>query len=279
MYSINNFVKMNFFRYTFLFLILQVVCFFSVSGSELKTKDTTIILNGQNTLLSFTSKPVIGTILLLQGWNFPPTDWCQRTDICEVALEKGYNIVMPDMGKSMYHSQVFKETRKDWLKYPTRKWLVDSLMEYLKNEFNLFEESKRNFIVGLSTGARGAVLIAMDCPKLFKGVAALSGDYNQLDMLNDNLAIGFYGAYNYHKERWRVIDNPYTDVSKLKTPIYLAHGLDDRVVPSSQTIKFYKALVKKNPILKIKLHLPKLKHDYLFWKSEVVNIFIFFDSL
>lgn len=279
MYSINNFVKMNFFRYTFLFLILQVVCFFFVSGSELKTKDTTIILNGQNTLLSFTSKPVIGTILLLQGWNFPPTDWCQRTDICEVALEKGYNIVMPDMGKSMYHSQVFKETRKDWLKYPTRKWLVDSLMEYLKNEFNLFEESKRNFIVGLSTGARGAVLIAMDCPKLFKGVAALSGDYNQLDMLNDNLAIGFYGAYNYHKERWRVIDNPYTDVSKLKTPIYLAHGLDDRVVPSSQTIKFYKALVKKNPILKIKLHLPKLKHDYLFWKSEVVNIFIFFDSL
>ena len=279
MYSINNFVKMNFFRYTFLFLILQVFCFFSVSGSELKTKDTTIILNGQNTLLSFTSKPVIGTILLLQGWNFPPTDWCQRTDICEVALEKGYNIVMPDMGKSMYHSQVFKETRKDWLKYPTRKWLVDSLMEYLKNEFNLFEESKRNFIVGLSTGARGAVLIAMDCPKLFKGVAALSGDYNQLDMLNDNLAIGFYGAYNYHKERWRVIDNPYTDVSKLKTPIYLAHGLDDRVVPSSQTIKFYKALVKKNPILKIKLHLPKLKHDYLFWKSEVVNIFIFFDSL
>lgn len=265
-----------------LFIIIFLFSFFNNNNcfaTQTAPKDSVIFLNGHKVLLTFTNKPVVGTILLLQGWNFPPTDWCNRTTICKVALEKGYNLVMPDMGKSIYHSQVFKETRADWVKYPTRKWLVETLFIHLNKEYGLFEISARNFVIGLSTGARGAVLVAMDCPGLFKGVAALSGDYNQLALPNDNLCKGYYGAYSSNKLRWKTVDNPSVSVAKLKTPIYLSHGLTDKVVPCSQTTNFYKEIKKTSPNLNVKLHTPKANHDYQFWGSEVPAIFAFFDAL
>jgi S-formylglutathione hydrolase FrmB len=259
--------------FVILFLTLGFMLVKNVSASEVVIIDTSFC--GHRVLLEFTNKPVKGTILLLQGWNFPPNDWCQHSDICTQALERGYNLVMPDMGKSIYHSQTFKETRVDWLKYPTRKWLVDSLIPQLQIKAGLFV-GKENFVIGLSTGARGAVLVAMDRPDLFKGVAALSGDYDQTTMPNDNLCKGYYGNYKRFKKRWKTIDNPYSRIIDLKTPIYLGHGLKDKVVPYAQTILFYKELKKRKPTLKTMLSTPENEHNYQFWANEVDSIFTFF---
>lgn len=239
--------------------------------------DTSIVVDGHKVLIQYTSKTVKGTILLLHGWNFPPNDWCAHTDICTKALDRGYNLVMPDMGKSIYHSVVYKETRVDWLKFPTRRWLVDTLFLFLQKEFHVLDSSAQNFIVGLSTGARGAVLVAMDCPRLFSGVAALSGDYDQTKMSGDNLCKGYYGVYAKFKSRWKQVDNPTTRIRELVVPIYLGHGLKDKVVPVSQTVLFYKELRKKSPNLKMKLSTPLKYHDYQYWAFEVDSIFQFFD--
>mgnify|MGYP000886282993 CR=1 FL=1 len=238
------------------------------------TIDTT--LSGHRVIIELTSKPAKGTILLLQGWNFPPESWCEHSSVCNLALEKGYNLVMPDMGKSIYHANTFKETRTDWLKYPTRKWLTDSLIVQLQAKNGLFDLKEENYIIGLSTGARGAVLVAMDCPNVFKGVAALSGDYNQTTMPNDNLCKGYYGSYFTFKKRWETVDNPFNRIADLRTPIYLGHGLKDKVVPSSQTILFYNELKRKSPALKVKLSTPEKEHSYQFWADEVDAIFDFF---
>ncbi|MFA4852641.1 MAG: prolyl oligopeptidase family serine peptidase, partial [Bacteroidales bacterium] len=64
-----------------------------------------------------------------------------------------------------------------------------------------------------------------------------------------------------------------------KTPIYLAHGMLDQVVPPEQTIMFYDSLKKYHPDLKIKLNMPNARHDYLFWNSEVDNILKFFEIM
>jgi S-formylglutathione hydrolase FrmB len=247
------------------------------SANGIQQNDTTIEINQHKVLLKFTNQPVKGTILLLQGWNFPPTDWCNHSNICQLALEKGYNLVMPDMGKSIYHSQVYKETRVDWLKYPTRKWLVDSVFIFVQNKYGLLNKNESNFVIGLSTGARGAVLVAMDCPTLFKGVAALSGDYDQTLIPTDNLCKGYYGEFSKFKTRWRTVDNLIYRIKDLKTPIYLGHGLNDKVVPSAQTILFYNKLLKANPTLKVKLNTPEKEHNYQFWAKELISIFEFFE--
>jgi len=239
--------------------------------------DTSIIVNGHKVLIEYTSKHVKGTVLLLQGWSFPPNDWCVHTQICAKMINNGYNLVMPDMGKSIYHSKVYKETRVDWLKYPTRRWLVDTLFLLLNKDFHVLDSTQRNFVIGLSTGARGAVLIAMDCPKLFSGVAALSGDYDQTKMPNDNLCKGYYGVYAKFKSRWKLVDNPTMRAKELVVPIYLGHGVNDKIVPVSQTVSFYKELKRQCPSLKVVLSTPLKNHDYQYWSSEVISILRFFE--
>jgi S-formylglutathione hydrolase FrmB len=219
-----------------------------------------------------------GTLLLLHGWNFKPDDWCMKTAICEKAIEEGYHVVMPDMGKSNYHTQVFPETRKDWKGTPTLLWLTDTVIPNLQ-EFCLLLQNEKNVIVGLSTGGRGAVCVAMQMPHLFRGVAALSGDFDQSTIPNDRVHIGFYGSYSKFQERWKSIDNPTHNIYAMKTPLYLAHGTQDKVTPHYQSQNFYDSLKKINPSLFVEIHLPDAAHDYEFWASEVDNIFNFFSRI
>jgi len=261
----------------------------SIQKSNKDRENNVILMPGKDTLIYVNNRKVLikvsgnnkreGTFLLLSGWNFPPDDWYTKTKLCEKASKEGFFLVLPEMGKSIYQEKNFPETRADWNQYPTRKWVIDSLIPFLQNKFGLFKEKERNFIVGLSTGARGVALIALDLPKLFKGVAALSGDYNQLLLQHDNLITGYYGPYHKFKDRWKKIDNPLSRIKEFNLPIYLGHGTSDKVVPPEQTKIFYDALTKSHPQLKVKLHMPDAGHDYNYWSSEVDNILGFFKEL
>jgi hypothetical protein len=200
---------------------------------------------GQDTVLYLDQRKILiktpvnskkaGTFLVLPGWNFPPEDWCNKTSLCEKVLKKGYYIVLPDMGKSIYQERIFPETRVDWRSWPTRKWVTDTLIPFLQKKYSLFLGDENNFIVGLSTGARGVALIVLDMPSLFKGAAALSGDYNQLGMPGDNLITGYYGPYVKFRDRWTKTDNVLYRIKEFRTPVYLGHGTSDKVVPPAQT--------------------------------------------
>jgi len=277
-------------------LIISVLAYYSISTSSLKAEilplsdsvnivsksklplnDTIIILNNRKVYVKISKNEIRGTFLLLHGWNLPATDWCDKTVLCQKLLNKGFNIVMPDMGKSVYQKNNFPQTRIDWKHYPTRLWLSDTLIPFLQNNYSLLLKNENNYLVGLSTGARGVALLLLDYPELFKGAAVLSGDYSQEKLQNDNLMTGYYGAYNKYKDRWLNIDNPVKRVGEFKTPIYLGHGKLDKVVPPSQTKMFYDSLKKYHPNLKIKLNMPDAQHDYKYWGSEVDNILVFFD--
>jgi poly(3-hydroxybutyrate) depolymerase len=222
--------------------------------------------------------PKRGTVLLLHGWNLPALDWCEKTTMCEEALERGYYVVLPDLKKSNYQTQVFAETRADWSNIPGLYDLTQVIIPFLQ-EICLFQTHEKNFIVGLSTGGRGVVMVCMELPGLFTGAAALSGDFDQSQIPKDNVHKGFYGNYNDFQERWKTIDNPVFRVKEMKTPLYLGHGLNDKVTPYSQSQMFYDSLTKYHPQLKIKLHLPDAAHDYQYWGSESKAIWAFFDEL
>ena len=219
-----------------------------------------------------------GNILVLPGWNFSRQDWCQKANLCKKALTEEYCLIFPEMGKSIYASQHYPETRKDWLQYPTLTWVLDSLFPHLQENYNLLQNHQKNYILGLSTGGRGVALIALRKPELFKGAAALSGDFDQTKIPQDNLMKGFYGDYDKFPQRWEGKDNPQKLVKNFKTPIYLGHGKLDKVVPPDQTLKFYQALRQANPALKVILHLPNAAHDYAYWGSETEAILDFFDA-
>lgn len=219
----------------------------------------------------------IGNIVLLPGWNYSSLDWCNKTSICDKAKSLGYDLILVDMQKSVYSSKVYNETRSDVKPYPTRTWFVDTLIPHLQGEFGILMEDQNNYILGLSTGGRGAALLCLDKPKIFKKGAALSGDYNQLAMPKDNLMNMFYGSSKSYKDRWVGEDNVVYQISRFKVPFYLGHGILDKVCPASQTIEFYETLRNSHPDLEIILHLDSLaEHNYKYWDSEVDNVLKFF---
>ena len=247
----------------------------SIKNKSPKT-DTLLTINNRKVFIKVPSEKRKGVFLMLHGWNLPADDWCTKTSICDKVTKLGFYVVLPDMGKSLYQDINYPETRADMLIYPTRSWLSDTLIPLLKKDFGLLIENDNNYIVGLSTGARGVALVLLDFPYLFKGAAALSGDYDQVKLPTDRLVTAFYGAFGTYKERWQKIDNPVFRINEFKTPIYLGHGKKDKVVPPEQTIEFYDSLKKYHPALKIKLNMPEAAHDYNYWDSEVDNIINFF---
>jgi pimeloyl-ACP methyl ester carboxylesterase len=177
------------------------------------------------------------------------------------------------MGKSIYASEIYPETRADWRRYPTRRWVVDTLLRELQ-KYGAFLPGDKNAAVGLSTGARGATLIAQDLPDVFSHVVALSGDYDPSAIPGDNLMLGFYGPADRFPERRRGRDNP--SDRPLKAKVYLGHGDQDRVVPPSETLKFYEKIKHPN----VRLHIvPGAGHTYDYWGGETGRILAFLSEM
>lgn len=218
-----------------------------------------------------------GTIVILHGWNLPASDWCNKTSLCQKALDQGYLLILPHMGKSTYQYEFYPETRRDWLLFPTRRWLQDTAISHIRNQFNVLQNDQHNYILGLSTGARGVALIVLDMPETFLASAALSGDCDQSLMPTEAIYRGFYGSFTEFPERWTGRDNIISRIKEFKTPIYLGHGALDRVSPHEQTVLFYEKLKACQPEVPAILHIDSTaKHDYQYWDSEVDAMLLFF---
>ena len=222
---------------------------------------------------------VTGDLLVLPGWNFSRSSWCENSSLCENALQRGYRLIFPEMGKSIYQTKIFPETDTDLLKYPTGNWLNDTLIPYLQRTYDILQTGGNNFIIGLSTGGRGVALTVIHHPDLFRAAAALSGDFDQTTMQGDKLMTSGYGAYLQFSERWRTIDNPTFSIDSFHIPVYLGQGLNDPINPPGQPIDFAKALRKAHPDLNIVLHVvADADHDYNYWNSEVIPVLDFFEK-
>jgi enterochelin esterase-like enzyme len=242
--------------------------------------DTTVMISQTKVYIVFPSDIYTDkNILVLPGWNFACEDVCLKSNFCSLATNEGFVLVMPDMQKSVYASQVYPETRPDWLKYHTRRWITDTLIPYFQQNFKIFLPNQKNYLLGISTGGRGVALLACyDSTHLFRAGAALSGDFDQTLTPNDNLMKGFYGNYQQFPLRWEGNDNPARNAFLIRIPLYLAHGTQDNIVPYSQSEVFYHEL-KKHSSLPHQLHLiAGAKHDYVFWASQYSQILLFFNQ-
>lgn len=217
-------------------------------------------------------------ILVLPGWNFSRKRWILETSLRNEAFKRGYNLILPEMTVTIYESQYYPQTTRKWAKTPGSEWMKTILIPEMQKQ-GLLLPNQFNAVMGLSTGGRGAVLIALYNIKIFKAAASLSGDFDQTRMPQDKLMTAVYGPYNQFKERWETIDNPYFMIPQWDIPLYLGHGTRDTVVPFNQTKIFYEALKKSKPTLNIVFHSCACGHDFAYWDSEVVPVLEFFDTI
>jgi len=248
------------------------------------------------------SKQIKGVLLLLPGWNYPDLDWVTRTSVTKTALDRQFALLLVEMGKSVYMDSFYPDMRKDYKNYPTRTWLFDSVLLPL-NKFGWFTKNSNSFALGLSTGARGAVILGLEHAECFKGVAGLSGDYNPLLDKNDGLMVNCLGKYEKNVFRWMGTNNISLRAKEFQTNIFLAHGSNDQIVPFNQTIDLLEKLSKidlksSNPTYsnegvfvrnytlihskskKIRfVSVKNANHDYQFWNKGGLMALDFFTTL
>jgi len=254
-------------------------------------------------------------LLLLPGWNYADTQWYTRTRVCDEARNRGYDVMLVEMGKSVYMDSLYPQMRADYRLHPTRSWLWDSVLKPLQKRGyftdrgipedpiktvggHVYHKSMQlpvpSFVMGLSTGARGALLLALEHPEAFVGCAGLSGDYNPLLMKSDNLMINCLGKYDEVPWRWKGKNNIEMRVEAFRVPLFLAHGTDDKVVPWQQTESLFKAMEssvnfqqraltfqeKYGEVGLVRtLFVKGAGHNYSFWNEAGLKALDYFDSL
>lgn len=231
-----------------------------------------------STIIDYPEKDIEikGTILMLHGWNLPATEWCEKTSFCEKALAEGYVLIIPDYNKSNYALELYPQTRADYQKYPTITWMMDFQIPYFQETFGLLKPGQNNLVAGISTGARGATLLAYYHPEIFKGAASLSGDFDITAMQDEFLYYAFFGQYSDFPERWRNECFAY-DCQNYKVPLYIGHGESDNVSPVIQSKAMYDSIKKYQPELKLIGNFPSAAgHNYDYWESETDNVLDFF---
>lgn len=226
------------------------------------------------------------TLIVLHGFKQSYLDWERYTEIEKYADRYGFILVCPDMSTTLYESRYYPETKNKWSPVPGGKFIIEILMPYLKDNFSIAADRNSTGIVGLSTGGRGAILLAAQRVDLFGSAAGLSGDYDPELMKNDPLLISVYGPYDRHEKRWKEEDNIIALAEKLKnTPVYIAHGAKDTVVPNEQSIMLVLRIKRLREIngggypLKLETAISaKGLHDWKFWGDCVPDFMEFFNN-
>lgn len=244
-----------------------------------KRNDTVIRLNHAENLIEIavlrTELKRKGTILALPGWNYPYSHWCDSTNLCQLAKRNGYDLVMPTMGKTIYSDSIYPQTKQDWKGEVTRKWINEVMIPMLQKDLDVLLDQESNKIIGISTGGRGALLLAIDHPGLFDAGASLSGDFEMSNFPNDNLYIGFFGPFSKHKDIWMGIENPLNQMNELETPFYFAHGSKDNIVPLKHLLFLKEEIDTVENVINV---VTDGKHDYTLWRMETEKAFLFFEK-
>ena len=243
-------------------------------ASKAIRRDTTLRITRFEVELRYPKGTPRGTLLLLPGWDFSRRYWCDSTALCDSALNARWVVVLPEMRRSLYASARFPETRADLAAEPDLLWLRDTAFKRLADTFGLLKPGANNYVVGLSTGARGVAQLLTTDPNRFTAACALSGDYDQTLQPTDNLMRLYYGPYVRFAQRWQMVDNPGRKTQQMRTPLYLAHGAQDKLVPALHSDTLFARLRRTGHA--VEYHKPaKAGHDFRFWRSEVPRMMRF----
>lgn len=223
------------------------------------------------------------TLIALHGYNGSSSDWESNTSIESQADKYKFIIVCPSMGKTLYESTFFPETTQKWGGMPGGRWIAEILIPYLRENFGIAETRAKTGIFGLSTGARGAILLSARHTEIFGAAAGFSGDYDSMSMTRDRLLTSVYGPYYKFKERWKKTDNIIDLAVNLKnTPVLLGHGEKDYKIPFEQSgilaIRLLQ-LRKKQGGYVIKYFRKKYgQHNWSFWRYMLPHSMEFFNE-
>jgi putative tributyrin esterase len=232
---------------------------------------------------SFTQAAPRRAIIALHGYRGNYTEWGSYTNIQKYAEDYGIAIVCPDMGGTLYETGYYPETQVKWNEMPGGRWIPEILIPYIQTNYGLARSRAHTGILGVSTGARGALLLSCLHANLFQAAAGISGYYDTTVMTGSPFIPTIYGPYATFKDRWVKDDNIMELAARLADiQVFLAHGFKDRDIPIEQSqllgIKL-RQLQKKSPgKYQFEFHeLPFMSHGWVYWREITGDALSFFN--
>ena len=105
---------------------------------------------------SYTKGQKLRTIIALHQYANNEKDWESGALIESQANKYNMVIVCPDMDKSVYETNYYPETTYKWNVIPGGKFLGETLIKFLNDNFSLALKKESTGIAGVIAGAHGA---------------------------------------------------------------------------------------------------------------------------
>jgi S-formylglutathione hydrolase FrmB len=232
---------------------------------------------------NYTKGKKLRTIIALHQYANNEKDWETGASIESSANKYNMVIVCPDMNKSVYETNYYPETTYKWNVIPGGKFLGETLIKFLNDNFSLALKKENTGIAGVIAGAHGAILTACQYPDKFGAAAGISGYYDPTILQNSKMIEAVYGSYKNFQTRWENDDNPLMLAERLKgVHVYLYHGLKQDAYQPGQSqlmaIKL-KQLQKKSPEYSIVYKANKFgAYGWLYWRGQVPEMMEFMNE-
>lgn len=214
-------------------------------------------------------------VLALHGWNHTPEQLRDKADLEILADRHGLVLALPAMGKSVYESAFYPQTRQAWGAVPGARWVGEVVLPRLREQYAVATDRAHTAVIGYSTGGRGALLLAQDYPEVaFAGSLSGTFDLSRLSPKDGEYKIhaAVYGPRRQFAERWQ-LDNVVAPerVGRLgATALFLGHGGRDAVVAPEQLAALVDELEAQELLsasVKV-VRAPDGAHDWPYWNSQ-----------
>jgi len=232
---------------------------------------------------SYTKGKKLRTIIALHQYDSNERDWENGAAIESRANKFNMVIVCPNMDKTVYETNYYPETTHKWNVIPGGKFIGETLIKFLNDNFSLALKRESTGIAGVIAGAHGAILTACQYPDKFGAAAGISGFYDPTIMQNSRMIEEVYGSYKNFQARWENEDNPLKLADRLKgVHVFLYHGLKQDAYQPGQSrllaIKL-KQLQKKDPKFSITYTDSKNgAYGWMYWRGQIPEMMEFMDA-
>jgi len=223
------------------------------------------------------------TVIALHQFSNNERDWETGAMIEPSANKYNIIIVCPDMGGSVYESSYYPETTYKWNVIPGGKFVGETLIKFLNENFSLALKKESTGIAGVIAGAHGAILTACHYPEKFGAAAGISGYYDPTILPNSKMIEAVYGSYSKFQTRWENDDNPIKLAEKLKgVHVYLFHGLkQDAFQPGQSRLMAIKLKQLQNKFPEYSVIYKDSKngaYGWYYWREQVPDMMKFMDE-
>ena len=217
-------------------------------------------------------------VIALHGWNHSPEMFRDKGDLAKLADRYGVVIAVPTMGKTVYETALYPESKHAWGVIPGTRWVGEVILPYLRATYAVLPDRAHTAVIGYSTGGRGAVLLAEAYPEFaFAGSASGTFDLMRLEPNDGEYKIHaiVYGPRDKNIARWD-LDNCITPARLAKlngTTLFIAHGSKDKVVMPNQLEALRNALASEPDINAEFVTTATGGHDWKFWNEQWPGMF------